>query len=109
MTCLEHEFPPLAQKKGTSPMAPISETTYNLLMQLMVVHNDHQVFAPVAWKQSGKWLYKLVKQVGRKAGLANRIYPHMFRHLKALEFRRKVNEDIVINTLGGKDASIHNS
>jgi integrase len=103
-------FPPRTQKKGTSPVAPISKTTYDLLMQLLASHKDPLVFKPVAWKQSGKWLYTLVKRAAREAGITVRTYPHLFRHLKALEFRRKgVKEDTVINTLGWRDATVFNS
>ena len=79
-------------------------------MQLLATHKNPLVFEPVAWKHKGKWLYLLVQRVGRMANQNKKTYPYVFRHLKALEFRRKgVKEDMVINALGWKDTTLYNS
>jgi hypothetical protein len=102
-------FPPRTQKRGTASVAPITYETYDLVERLRSTHNDPLLFGPI-WHKRGKWLYLCVRNVAKRAGFSVRAYPHLFRHKKALDFRRKgVKEDTVINTLGWRDAAIYNS
>jgi integrase len=53
-------------------------------------------------------LWRLVNRLGKRARIGRPVYPHLFRHMKALEFRRaKAQDDTVLNALGWKDLKFY--
>jgi integrase len=105
------EYPPSIEKKKTSSVCPITRATYGLLVQLLATHKDPYLFPCSAgvWDSRGHWLYRTLRQVVRETGIITRIYPHLFRHIKALELRRSNAEtDTVCNLLGWRDPTVYN-
>jgi len=94
------EFPPKTQKNAVYAVVPISDSTYNLIQEFLKTHTDEKLI-PCDWKRPGKWLYFLVKRIARNAKISTRTYPHLFRHMKALQMRReKIETDGVLNQMG---------
>ena len=104
-------FPAQFQKRGASPVCPISQGTYDRIQELLKTHNHQLVLAPhLIWKQRPKWIYALVLRVAKQAGVSVRMYPHLFRHMKALQLRRMgAKDDTVLNTLGWRDTTMYNT
>jgi site-specific recombinase XerD len=98
------EFPPKTQKNVVYAVVPISDSTYTLIQKYLTTHNDEKLI-PCDWKRPGKWLYFLVKRIARDANISTRTYPHLFRHMKALQLRReKIETDIVLNQMGWRSS-----
>jgi len=88
-----------AKNKVTST-APIRPETADLLRRGITVSNGR------IFRANRRTLWTMVQKVARRAGIAEKVYPHLFRHMKALDFRRsKAQPDTVRNTLGWKDTS----
>ena len=103
-------FPPENEKRKTVSVAPISQKTYDLIKQFLLTHTDEKLFPDcMLWNLRVKWFYFALIDWGKAAGINTRTNPHLFRHIKALEFRRtKAPVDLVINTLGWKNERQYN-
>jgi integrase len=102
-------FPSKDQKRGSAPVVPISKETCELLQKHLLTH-DKELMFPLELVQPERWLYRIVKQAAQDAGIATRVYPHLFRHMRALEYRRRgADEDTVLNSLGWRDSAMYNT
>jgi integrase/recombinase XerD len=95
-------------KNGITSVAPLSLRTINALKQYL---DERKPKIYIFEKKSGEPLnrtraWEIVKRARIRAGISQKIYPHLFRHQKALECRKAgLQPDVVMNLMGWSDTS----
>jgi len=89
-------------KNHITSLAPLSKRTQEATIEYLKTIEGPKLFDLT---RSGLW--QMVSGLGKKAGV--KVYPHLFRHMRALEFRReKAQEDAVLNAMGWTDSTQYN-
>ena len=95
-------------KNGITSVAPLSLRTINALKQYL---DEKKPKKYIFEKKSGEPLnrtraWEIIKRARIRAGISQKIYPHLFRHQKALECRKAgLQSDVVMNLMGWSDTS----
>lgn len=99
-------------KNGLESRAPLSEAA---LDAVRVVSKDRKDDEPLFLNAMGRrfsahYLWEVVRKRARDAGVKKRVYPHLFRHQRALAYRTGGTEtDTVLNAMGWANAQQYNS
>jgi integrase len=98
-------------KKHTVSVVPITEETYKAIQECLQNHKDNRIFPlDVVYDDPGRWLYLAVKKVAKEARISFSVYTHLFRHWKALQYRRADSKtDTILNNMGWRDAAVFNN
>ena len=100
----------LAKNKVES-LAPISEETSKAIKEYIIKNRPcRYVFETSTGRPlNRRKAYGVIKRAAKKAGISTRVYPHLFRHMRALAYRRANTEpDVVVNAMGWTDTSQYN-
>ncbi|MGQ9582938.1 MAG: tyrosine-type recombinase/integrase [Thermoplasmatota archaeon] len=98
-------------KARIETLAPITDETSRMLKEY-ILHEYPKgwLFGDGAGKPwSRQKAYRVIQKAAKRAGIRKHIYPHLFRHLRALAYRRAGTEpDVVVNAMGWTDTTQYN-
>jgi integrase len=98
-------------KARIETLGPISEETSKALKEYILQERPREwLFGDEAGKPwSRQKAYRVIQRATKRAGITKHVHPHLFRHLRALAYRRAGTEpDVVVNAMGWTDTTQYN-
>jgi integrase/recombinase XerD len=98
-------------KARLETLAPISEDTSKAFKEYILQERpaDWLFIGETGQPWSRQKAYRVVERAAKRAGITKHVHPHLFRHMRALAYRRQgIEADVVVNAMGWTDTTQYN-